>query len=58
MSLVIDSRALSFCCGNVTRFHGIDREVSEGEFLGIAGPNAGDKSTLLKLIPWIPGSNH
>jgi ABC-type uncharacterized transport system ATPase subunit len=25
-------------------------EVSDGEFLGIVGPNAGGKSTLLKLI--------
>jgi zinc transport system ATP-binding protein len=28
----------------------IDLQVPEGEFLGIVGPNAGGKSTLLKLI--------
>ncbi|MEJ2321885.1 MAG: ABC transporter ATP-binding protein [Gammaproteobacteria bacterium] len=29
---------------------GIDLQVMDGEFLGIVGPNAGGKSTLLKLI--------
>ena len=29
---------------------GIDLQVSQGELLGIVGPNAGGKSTLLKLI--------
>jgi zinc transport system ATP-binding protein len=30
--------------------HGITFEVSEGEILGILGPNGGGKSTLLKLL--------
>ena len=29
---------------------GVDLEVQDGEFLGVVGPNAGGKSTLLKLI--------
>lgn len=50
MSPVIDIRALSFSYGRVTTLSGIDLQVPEGEFLGIVGPNAGGKSTLLKLI--------
>jgi zinc transport system ATP-binding protein len=34
----------------VPTLSGIDLQVADGEFLGIVGPNAGGKSTLLKLI--------
>jgi zinc transport system ATP-binding protein len=47
---VIDIRSLSFAYGSVPTLSGIDLQVTEGEFLGIVGPNAGGKSTLLKLI--------
>lgn len=50
MSPVIDIGALNFSYGSVPTLLGIDLQVSEGEFLGIVGPNAGGKSTLLKLI--------
>lgn len=50
MSPVIDIRSLSFSYGSVPALSGIDLQVAEGEFLGIVGPNAGGKSTLLKLI--------
>ena len=50
MSPVIDIRSLSFSYGSVPTLSGIDLQVAEGEFLGIVGPNAGGKSTLLKLI--------
>jgi zinc transport system ATP-binding protein len=50
LSPVIDIQALDFSYGSVPTLSGIDLEVSEGEFLGIVGPNAGGKSTLLKLI--------
>lgn len=50
MSRVIDIRSLNFAYGSVPTLSGIDLTVAEGEFLGIVGPNAGGKSTLLKLI--------
>ena len=50
MSAVIDIKGLNFSYGSVPTLSGIDLKVAEGEFLGIVGPNAGGKSTLLKLI--------
>lgn len=50
MSPVIDIQSLNFSYGSVPTLSGIDLQVAEGEFLGIVGPNAGGKSTLLKLI--------
>jgi zinc transport system ATP-binding protein len=47
---VIDIKSLNFSYGNVPTLSGIDLTVDDGEFLGIVGPNAGGKSTLLKLI--------
>lgn len=47
---VIDIRALSFAYGSTPTLSNIDLQVDDGEFLGIVGPNAGGKSTLLKLI--------
>ena len=41
---------MNFAYGSVPTLSGIDLEVVDGEFLGIVGPNAGGKSTLLKLI--------
>lgn len=50
MNSVIDIHSLNFSYGSVPTLSGIDLQVDEGEFLGIVGPNAGGKSTLLKLI--------
>jgi zinc transport system ATP-binding protein len=50
LSPVIDIQSLNFSYGSVPTLSGIDLQVAEGEFLGIVGPNAGGKSTLLKLI--------
>lgn len=50
MNSVIDIHSLNFSYGSVPTLSGIDLQVGEGEFLGIVGPNAGGKSTLLKLI--------
>jgi zinc transport system ATP-binding protein len=47
---VIDINAMSYSYDSVPTLSGIDLKVAEGEFLGIVGPNAGGKSTLLKLI--------
>jgi len=41
---------LSFAYGAASVLEGVNLEVGAGEFLGIVGPNAGGKSTLLKLI--------
>ena len=50
MNPVIDIRSLNFAYGSVPTLSGINLQVADGEFLGIVGPNAGGKSTLLKLI--------
>ena len=50
MKPVIDIQSVSFSYGSVPTLSGIDLQVAEGEFLGVVGPNAGGKSTLLKLI--------
>ncbi|MCB1772579.1 MAG: metal ABC transporter ATP-binding protein [Gammaproteobacteria bacterium] len=50
MTTVIEIRSLNFAYGSVPTLSDIDLQVTEGEFLGIVGPNAGGKSTLLKLI--------
>jgi zinc transport system ATP-binding protein len=47
---VIDIRGLHFAYGAASTLAAIDLQVADGEFLGIVGPNAGGKSTLLKLI--------
>ena len=50
MNAVIDLQAVDFSYGGVPVLSAIDLQVADGEFLGIVGPNAGGKSTLLKLI--------
>lgn len=50
MNSVIDIAAVDFAYSSVPILSGIDLQVSDGEFLGIVGPNGGGKSTLLKLI--------
>lgn len=50
MNPVIDIQAVNFAYQAVPILSGIDLQVGDGEFLGIVGPNAGGKSTLLKLI--------
>ena len=47
---IVDLRAVDFAYGTVPILSGIDLQIAEGEFLGIVGPNAGGKSTLLKLV--------
>lgn len=47
---VIDIRGLSFSYAESATLSNINLQVEQGEFLGIVGPNAGGKSTLLKLI--------
>ncbi len=47
---LIELRGVSFAYGAVPVLEHVDLAVPAGEFLGIVGPNAGGKSTLLKLI--------
>ena len=41
---------MNFAYGAVPVLEAVNLEIGAGEFLGIVGPNAGGKSTLLKLI--------
>jgi zinc transport system ATP-binding protein len=41
---------LTFSYGDMPVLEGIELSLAQGEFLGLVGPNAGGKSTLLKLI--------
>jgi zinc transport system ATP-binding protein len=47
---IIEMASVDFSYGAAPVLLNIDLEVEQGEFLGIVGPNAGGKSTLLKLI--------
>ena len=46
----VEIHNLSFHYGDLPVLEDIALDIPEGEFLGIVGPNAGGKSTLLKLI--------
>ena len=50
MDTIISLDNVSFSYTNIPVVRDITLAVSEGEFLGVIGPNAGGKSTLLKLI--------
>lgn len=47
---VITLRNVSFAYDHVPVLDNISLEIADKEFLGIIGPNAGGKSTLLKLV--------
>lgn len=47
---IIELQDVTFSYGAVPVLERVNLQVNEGEFLGIVGPNAGGKSTLLKLI--------
>jgi len=47
---VIAVEDLSFSFGGAPVLKGVNLQVSAGEFVGLVGPNAGGKSTLLRLI--------
>jgi zinc transport system ATP-binding protein len=47
---VVELQEVTFSYGAAPVLERIELQVTEGEFLGIIGPNAGGKSTLLKLI--------
>lgn len=49
-SPIIDISELSFSYDSLPVLTGINLQIQDGEFLGIVGPNAGGKSTLLKLV--------
>jgi zinc transport system ATP-binding protein len=47
---IVEVRDLTFSYGAAPVLERVSLDVAAGEFLGIVGPNAGGKSTLLKLI--------
>lgn len=47
---VIEAEHLSFAYGAVPILEDVNLQIEAGEFLGLVGPNAGGKSTLLKLM--------
>jgi zinc transport system ATP-binding protein len=47
---IISIKDVSFSYSGPVVLEGVNLEVEDGEFLGVVGPNAGGKSTLLKLI--------
>lgn len=49
-NVVIDIKNVGFSYGTVPVLEDICLQIYAGEFIGIIGPNAGGKSTLLKLI--------
>ena len=46
----IELTDVSFSYGGPRALKNVDLSVPEGEFLGVVGPNAGGKSTLLKIL--------
>ncbi len=48
--VLIDIRETGFSYGGAAVLEGVSLQIRAGEFVGIVGPNAGGKSTLLKLI--------
>ncbi|HHJ19783.1 MAG TPA: ABC transporter ATP-binding protein [Gammaproteobacteria bacterium] len=49
-SAIIELKDVSFSYGGPPALEAVTLSVQRGEFLGVVGPNAGGKSTLLKLI--------
>jgi zinc transport system ATP-binding protein len=50
VSSAVELQDVNFSYGGPRVLEAISLEVPEGEFLGVVGPNAGGKSTLLKLV--------
>lgn len=50
MSTLIELENVSFSYGGPSILQDVNLTVEQGEFIGLVGPNAGGKSTLLKLM--------
>lgn len=50
MNTVVDISNLSFSYNGLCVLDSVNLTIPENEFLGVVGPNAGGKSTLLKII--------
>jgi zinc transport system ATP-binding protein len=50
MQVVVEVEDVTFSYGIAPVLEGVTLKIAEGEFLGIVGPNAGGKSTLLRLV--------
>ena len=49
-NVVIDIDSVDYSYASVPVLENVSLQIHEGEFIGVIGPNAGGKSTLLKLI--------
>lgn len=60
LQAAITLRDVNFSYARAPILERVELQINEGEFLGIVGPNAGGKSTLLKLILGLlePQSGH
>ena len=47
---IIELKDVSFSFGGPITLERINLQINEGELIGVVGPNAGGKSTLLKII--------
>jgi zinc transport system ATP-binding protein len=50
VSNAIEISDLSFAYGDLEVLEAVDLKVARNEFIGVVGPNAGGKSTLLKIV--------
>ncbi|NLA58656.1 MAG: ABC transporter ATP-binding protein [Firmicutes bacterium] len=50
MAEVVAVTDVDFTYGSGNTLQGVNLQVTEGEFLGVIGPNGGGKTTLLKLM--------
>ena len=50
MTIQVRFRGVAFAYDGCNVLEGVDLDIRAGEFLGVVGPNAGGKSTLIKLM--------
>ena len=50
MNPVVSLERVNFSYGGTEVLRDVDFELEQGDFVGIIGPNAGGKTTLLKII--------
>jgi zinc transport system ATP-binding protein len=59
VSLAVELRGVDFAYpGGAPVLRGVDLAVAAGEFVAVAGPNGGGKTTLLRVILGLEGPDH